>query len=176
VWIGLDVESSPEVDNREEKEANFVTFDGVNIPFADNSIDLIFCNQVLEHVRYPQKLLQEVQRVLKKDGYFVGSTSYLEIFHSYSIYNITPYGFCLLMDDVRLKIQELRPGIDFFSLFGYRFLFPGFLKKAIPYCLEKESIFNFILTGLLTILGKPKKIINGVKLLFCGQYRFLVKK
>ena len=40
----------------------------------------------------------------------------------------------------------------------------------------KESIFNFILTGLLTILGKPKKIINGVKLLFCGQYRFLVKK
>ena len=63
-WIGLDIEGSPEVGKRTRKDAEFCSFNGTNIPFDDDHFDLIYCNQVLEHVKYPSKLLKEVARVL----------------------------------------------------------------------------------------------------------------
>jgi ubiquinone/menaquinone biosynthesis C-methylase UbiE len=39
-----------------------VTFDGVNLPFGDDDFDLVYCKQVLEHVRHPEPLLAEVGR------------------------------------------------------------------------------------------------------------------
>ena len=76
-WFGLDIENSSEVKLRNRNDASFYTFDGTNIPFEDNAFDLIYSNQVFEHVRYPELLLTEIHRVLKKDGYFIGSVSYI---------------------------------------------------------------------------------------------------
>ncbi len=39
-----------------------------NLPFKDNSIDIIFCIAVLEHVPNPEKVISEINRVLKKEG------------------------------------------------------------------------------------------------------------
>lgn len=39
-----------------------------NLSFADNSIDIIMSNDVLEHVNQPQKALKEMYRVLKPKG------------------------------------------------------------------------------------------------------------
>ena len=70
-WIGLDLLSSPEVALRTETDAQFIAFDGVNIPIAGNCLDVVYCNQVLEHVRYPSELLKEVARVLRLGGYLL---------------------------------------------------------------------------------------------------------
>src|SRR5262245_42667424 len=58
-WVGVDIENSPEVNARERADLEFHTFDGVNLPFPDNSFPLIFSHQVLEHVRQPVALLRE---------------------------------------------------------------------------------------------------------------------
>lgn len=42
--------------------------DGHTIPFKDQSFDVVMCNEVLEHVVDPGKVLEEIKRVLKKDG------------------------------------------------------------------------------------------------------------
>ena len=39
-----------------------------NLPFKDNSYDIIFCNHVLEHIPDDNKAMQELYRVLKKGG------------------------------------------------------------------------------------------------------------
>src|SRR5690349_11533245 len=62
-WIGLDVPESPEARKRVRTDARFETFDGISVPFADASFDLVYCKQVLEHVRRPAPLLAEVRRV-----------------------------------------------------------------------------------------------------------------
>ena len=41
-----------------------------NIPFEENKFDIIYMDQVLEHLLYPRKVFQEVKRVLKNGGYF----------------------------------------------------------------------------------------------------------
>ena len=46
-------------------------YDGVHLPCADGSLDLVFSSNVLEHVRDLEPLQQEIRRVLKPGGYCV---------------------------------------------------------------------------------------------------------
>ena len=170
-WIGLDIEKSPEVVARTRTDGAFVTYDGIHIPFGDNSFDLIYCNQALEHVRNPENVLREVYRLLRPNGYFVGSTSHLEPYHSYSFWNYTPYGFSLLIKDAGLQLLEIRPGIDAFAL-----ITTHVLDRFFSSWWAKESPLNCA----ISILGKVMQIrpesTNAVKLLFCGQFCFLACK
>ncbi|UZO82578.1 methyltransferase domain-containing protein [Aquimarina sp. ERC-38] len=48
-----------------------VKADICNLPFADNTYDIIFCNHVLEHIPDDQKAMQELYRVLKPGGWAI---------------------------------------------------------------------------------------------------------
>src|SRR5450759_423422 len=47
---------------------------GENLPFQDNSFDVIFCCDVLEHVQDLPKVISEISRVLKNVGIFIYDT------------------------------------------------------------------------------------------------------
>ena len=57
--LGIDV-----VDKRVEK-IPFQIYDGKNIPFPENSFDLVLINYVLHHAENPEALLIEAKRVAK---------------------------------------------------------------------------------------------------------------
>ncbi len=46
-----------------------VKADILDLPFADDSFDVIFCNHVLEHIIDDKKAMQELYRVLKPKGF-----------------------------------------------------------------------------------------------------------
>lgn len=46
-----------------------VKADICNLPFADNSFDVILCNHVLEHIPNDTKAMQELYRILKPGGW-----------------------------------------------------------------------------------------------------------
>lgn len=48
-----------------------VKADICNLPFKDNSYDIILCNHVLEHIPDDTKAMQELYRVMKPGGYGV---------------------------------------------------------------------------------------------------------
>ncbi len=172
-WIGIDIEDSPEVRSRKRSDAEFCTFDGVHIPFSDRNFDLIYSKHVFEHVQHPDRLLQEVHRVLKPGAYFIGSTSHLEPYHSYSFWNYTPYGFNHLLAEANLELVEIRPGIDGLSLMIWNGL-------AGPKLCSAWWVKDSPLNQIINLTGKLKKrshaLINAKKLLFCGQFSFLAAK
>lgn len=45
-----------------------IDFEGNSLPFADNSVDIIFSKSVLEHLHNPSNMLNECYRVLKSGG------------------------------------------------------------------------------------------------------------
>lgn len=47
------------------------------LPFADNSLDLVTCNMVMEHLEEPARALSEVTRCLRNEGLIVIQTPYL---------------------------------------------------------------------------------------------------
>jgi SAM-dependent methyltransferase len=48
-----------------------VKADICNLPFENNSFDVIFCNHVLEHIKDDEKAMQELFRVMKPKGWGV---------------------------------------------------------------------------------------------------------
>lgn len=46
-----------------------VKADILNLPFEDESFDVVFCNHVLEHIEDDRKAMSELYRVMKKGGW-----------------------------------------------------------------------------------------------------------
>jgi SAM-dependent methyltransferase len=172
-WLGVDIEESPEVRARRRSDAAFMTFDGIGLPLPDAVIDAVYCKQVLEHVRAPQPLLNEVARVLRPGGLFAGSTSQLEPFHSYSTWNYTPYGLKLLLERAGLEPVEFRPGIDSLAVIVNRGL--G-MRSFSRRWWAVESPLNRVANGF----GRARRLapvqVNAMKLLLCGQFAFLARR
>lgn len=172
VWHGVDVEDSPEVKNRTRKNDSILTFNGVNLPYKDDYFDLVYTNQVLEHVRHPDALIPDVFRVLKRGGILIGSVSYLEPYHSYSIFNYTPYGLAEVINNGGFKLIEIRPETDALMLI-IRQLFNG--------SSHFKSIWNHnYLYTLIRIMGSIFNLghreLNFLKVQFSGHIIFLAKK
>lgn len=115
-YHGVDIEGSPEVESRTRQDGDFRSYNGVDLPYGDESFDVVYSRQVFEHVRHPDLVVREIKRVLRPGGTFVGSLSNLEPYHSYSIFNYTPYGLYRLIDDNGLTLRVMRPGIEGTSL------------------------------------------------------------
>lgn len=66
---GLDISKKAiETAKKRIKNGHFVVGDAHKLPFGSNFFDLVFCLEMLEHVDYPEQVLQEVYRILKKGG------------------------------------------------------------------------------------------------------------
>lgn len=52
------------------------------LPFDDSSVEVLHSNQVIEHLAKTDLFLQEIQRVLRPDGYAVVSTNNLASWHN----------------------------------------------------------------------------------------------
>ncbi|WP_121357508.1 class I SAM-dependent methyltransferase [Flavisolibacter nicotianae] len=67
-YIGLDIENPGHPHLNEDID---IYYDGKTFPLGDGEFDNVICNQVLEHVFTPAHFLQEINRVLKKDGHLL---------------------------------------------------------------------------------------------------------
>lgn len=70
--VNLDIDLFDNVD---------VVADGKQLPFKNNSFDLIFIEMVLEHVDESEKVIAEAYRVLKKGGKMYVSIPFMHVFH-----------------------------------------------------------------------------------------------
>jgi SAM-dependent methyltransferase len=57
----------------------FCDLENKKIPYKDEFFDVIFSKSVVEHFYYPEKIFQEMNRVLKKDGIIITMTPDWEI-------------------------------------------------------------------------------------------------
>jgi SAM-dependent methyltransferase len=69
VGIDIDEPAITHASNNFIKEnLEFQLADALNLPFEDDSFDVVVCSQVYEHVPDPYKMFGEIHRVLKKGG------------------------------------------------------------------------------------------------------------
>lgn len=71
--INLDISFYPHID---------LVADAHQLPFQDESIDMILFKNVLEHVRSPMVVLSEIHRVLKNGGFLYVKIPFLQPFHA----------------------------------------------------------------------------------------------
>ncbi|MFJ3234289.1 class I SAM-dependent methyltransferase [Streptomyces sp. NPDC086787] len=173
-WTGVDIPYSPEASQHRPGADPVVHFDGVNLPFRSDGVPLIYSHQVFEHVARPRDLLREVGRVLRPGGLFIGSTSQFEPYHSYSLWNYTPYGFRMLVEEAGLALEEIRPSLDGVTLI-MRAYHPSGKQRYGRYWSEESPLNTEIDTWARTNRRRTA-LVNLRKLTFCGQFAFRVRK
>ena len=88
--IGMDIDQEAvqyAQNHPSSPRARFLIADSMVLPFHDNSMDVIICNHIYEHVPYANQLMDEVYRVLKVNGfcYFSAGNKYMMIEGHYKL-------------------------------------------------------------------------------------------
>lgn len=88
--IGLDIDREAVQYAKEHflsPRVQFLLADGMALPFKENSIDVIICNHIYEHVPQAEELMEEIYRVLEEDGmcYFAAGNKYMVIEGHYGL-------------------------------------------------------------------------------------------
>jgi SAM-dependent methyltransferase len=78
--------------------------DAGEIPFPDESFDIVFSDNVLEHLEIPDQVFREVARVLKRGGAFMFKTPN-KWHYMPAIARITPHGFHQFVNRIRGRAE-----------------------------------------------------------------------
>lgn len=115
-WEGLDrfLQSVPDAEilNSDVFPGEFVHVicDAHQLAFADESFDIVILQAVIEHLIEPVVAVEEIWRVLRKDGIVLADTPFLQAVHmgAYDFTRYTPLGQRALFK----KFEELEVGIS----------------------------------------------------------------
>ena len=124
-----------------------VVADAENMPFDNDTFDLVVCQAVLEHVQNPQNIINEIHRVLKKHGHFYCTVPFLQGYHA------DPFDF------QRFTLKGMENLLDNYEI----------LQKGVssgPF-----SAISWIVRDLLTI-GSKKTIIYKLSRLISSTISF----
>lgn len=130
VWDTLEIDS--ERGNDRDRPGHIISTDGYNYPIADNTYDVIFSAQVLEHVPNLQKWFLEKKRILKKGGLIISLSPNSWPYHlaPKDCWRIFPDGFSALAENVDMELvfsefHSLELFDPILSKYQRNLIFPG---------------------------------------------------
>ena len=101
------------------------------IPKKDNSYDSIICVEVLEHVEFPQKVVNELHRVLKKNGTLYMTIPMMWQLHQepYNFFYFTKYGIESILKQSGFKEYKIEPMGGYFKFLADAIRFNGIINQ-----------------------------------------------
>lgn len=78
-YFRIDMNNVYGIDNNDQQvvscgntfNAKKIDLEMENIPYQDNTFDIVICNQVLEHLKNYRKVINEMIRITKRSGYII---------------------------------------------------------------------------------------------------------
>jgi SAM-dependent methyltransferase len=117
--------------------------DAHDIPLADGSVDGVIIQFVLEHVLNPQRVVDEIFRVLKIDGLVYAETPFLEGVHegAYDFTRFTELGHRFLFRKFDKINSGYLKGAGSYFLWAIEYLFRGIFRSKIIGKIFKLTFF-----------------------------------
>jgi ubiquinone/menaquinone biosynthesis C-methylase UbiE len=185
--IGIDINSKNTANSNARAKAkgyknfSFVVADLTSIPFRDECFDVILSCDVLEHVESKQGAIQEIKRVCKSHGKFIGSTTNLfnpvMLFDSFLPQKLlfplvsrfagehyerhsrfTPNGLLHSLSKVKFRKYEIK-------LLG----FPPFRASSYEFSSKKLPWFAFLWIAFDSLTTKKLKIFKEIMFFFAEK-------
>lgn len=101
-YTGLDIETALVY---EEGVKPDYTWNGITMPFADNSFDTLMATEVLEHCPDPVRIVNEMKRVMKPGGLLFFTVPFLWYLHEvpHDEYRYTPFALQRIFTDCEME-------------------------------------------------------------------------
>jgi len=135
------------------------------IPFKDNTFDQVICTDVIEHVQYPYKIFEEVNRILKVGGKFIMSVpNELYLYNSVLHLDLREHAKAMghvgnglslyildkLIHNNKFKIIEFKDYLKFFSRVGMESLY--YLIGAEGIKRARKKMYGYSYKALIIFL------------------------
>jgi SAM-dependent methyltransferase len=121
------------------------------LPYANESVDVVYCEAVLEHLHSPVTAIREMHRVLKRGGLLFSGTPFLQQYHGYPYHfqNFTLTGHEHLYRSCSFAILE--SGVRFGPFYTLVDLTFSGLRNYVPFPLRwpLTKLFNVMAIFLL---------------------------
>lgn len=149
-----------------------ITCDIIDMPLKNESIDVILCTEVFEHLKNPILALKEFSRVMKKDGVLILTAPFCCLTHMapYFYYNgFSEYWYKEHLEDYGFTIIEfVRNGNFFKYLCQELFRVENMAKRYCNYELESEET-ETILKSVEILMGLSEKDCDSNETLCFGN-------
>jgi SAM-dependent methyltransferase len=121
-YIGIEHEATFAETNASKRGRPDAVYDGRTLPFPDASFDTVMSVQVLEHTPDPQRLIDEMARVLRRDGTLILNAPFSFRLHEepHDYFRYSPHGLRVLLAHAGLEIAELRGQGRLFSVLAHK--------------------------------------------------------
>jgi SAM-dependent methyltransferase len=178
-YIGVDLRAAYPVD---------VVAGGERLPFAGQCAEAVIASQVLEHVPEPDKVLQEMRRLLKDEGHIIVSVPCVYAYHPTpgDYWRWTPEGFQTLLERQDFTVEKIWPNGGLLTAASVLLLVPlnvianklarrWFLKPLAWFLWGAIAIQNLLVyqlektSGYLTEPGRPNSLPANILVL--ARYR-----
>jgi SAM-dependent methyltransferase len=174
-YIGMDIEVTGHKHTSSDID---VYYNGVTIPFSDNSFDSIVCFEVLEHVFNTDVFLKEACRVLKPGGSALFTVPFIWDEHEqpYDYARYSSFGLKALFERNGFKIRESRKylcDLRLLALLSNAYIYK-IIRKLIPGRMSYLLILP--LTTLNNLLGLILFFLPGNEDLYYGNIFLLTKE
>ncbi len=122
------------------------------LPFADESIDAVFSNAVLEHVQRPWRVADEIYRILRPGGRVFINVPFLNVIHdAHDYFRFTDKGLEVLFS----RFRKIRSGVS-----GGPSSFVGPFLVEYTACFVPGWYLRAAVRRLLTFVMWPLKYID----------------
>lgn len=144
----------------------FIKADGQNLPFKDNTFDIVYSLGAIEHFHSPQKAVSESSRVLKRDGQVLFTVPNVFSLHTFIDRPIRRVlRLWLIGVEKSFKASELQNSLEQggFSKIRYKYLFYNPQRGSIPVRIYKRldnlvsRLFDF--WGFFICVSGTKSIV-----------------
>ena len=125
------------------------------VPLQDETVDCIFCTGTLEHVEYPEKVVKEIRRVLKKNGVVYIDVPFIQCYHPDPVdyWRFTIKGIELIC--VRNGLVKIETGVNIGSASAVTWVLMAFFQSFFS-----NRLTNKIFGTFLSILVSPIKYLD----------------
>jgi ubiquinone/menaquinone biosynthesis C-methylase UbiE len=126
-------------------DAMFVNASVYELPLQDESVDIIICLEVLEHLREDNKALEEIRRILRPGGRLIISLpgefyfpQYLDLMGHWRHYN--PKVMTQILERVGLKPERTLQGYRRFNRWYFYLYLVLWTVSACSRCLTRRAV------------------------------------
>jgi len=149
-YVGLDIEDGLQYDS--EIKPDFL-WDGVTMPFNNNSFDTAIATEVLEHCSEPKIILKETWRVMKNGGCFFFTVPFLWPLHEvpHDEYRYTPFALERMLTECGFKNIEIKATGGWHASMAQML---GLWVRRAPMTQNKKKILSRLLKPVIKKLIK----------------------